>query len=162
MSALVDLIYPHTSIPQFSILSWFICQNTPRGVYFRRGVYFFKAPPGGWSILGWVSILGGSTLELTVIVARYQVTQAALQNIYLTLIWPVMEYSCAVWSNITLNTSNKLQAARPGWIYIFRVIQSSCLLDKWNDSQHEIVVFPWKPMSTVTLAGVRGGPYSKL
>ena len=43
------------------------------------------------------------------IVARYHVTQAVLQNIYLTLIRPVMEYSCAVWSNITLNTSNKLQ-----------------------------------------------------
>ena len=43
------------------------------------------------------------------IVPRYHVTQAVLQNIYLTLIRPVMEYSCAVWSNITLYSSSRLQ-----------------------------------------------------
>ena len=42
-------------------------------------------------------------------IARHHVTQGVLQNIYLTLIRPVMEYCCATWSNISVASSNKLQ-----------------------------------------------------
>ena len=44
------------------------------------------------------------------LIARNLVSQAVLNNIYLTLIRPCMEYGCAVWSNLSVSSINKLQS----------------------------------------------------